>query len=218
MAECAKRYTDRIRFKKPLCIDCFYILTEKSDEEFWEYEWLKHGTCAAIDELNSPVKYFNRALDWLKQYNMTEILAKSNIIPDNKKSYELLDIHTAVKSVLNKNPSINCYMNRETDSQYLNEIRICLKHQILARFEVIDCDGIDKRTSKDNVNTNCVNKPINYRVDFLDHTSSGWFTFFTYFSLFLFAIFIILLIKNRDKIRKKFQNTEFTHLVNNVNE
>lgn len=138
---------------------------------------------------------------------MNTILAKSNIVPDNEKSYQLLDIHTAVKRVLNKNPSINCYIDRATNEQYLNEIRLCFSRQL----ELIDCDGIDRRTSKDNVSTNCLNKPINYRSDGLDDTP-GWFTFFAYIGLVLFILFIVILIR-KTNLRERFRNGEFSYLV-----
>lgn len=138
---------------------------------------------------------------------MNTILARSNIVPDNEKSYQLLDIHTAVKRVLNKNPSINCYIDRTSNEQYLNEVRLCFNLQL----ELIDCDGIDRRTSKDNVSTNCLNKPINYRTDGFDHTS-GWFTFFAYFGLVLFVLFIVMLIRKVDLVQR-FRNGEFSHLL-----
>lgn len=162
-----------------------YVLTDKPDEDFWEQEWLKHGTCGAvIDDLNTSNKYLSKALDWLKKYNMTTILAKSNIVADNDKSYELIDIHKAVTRVLNKNPSITCYIDRTTNEQYLSEIRICFNKQL----ELVDCDGVDSSSKssfgKGDMITNCLQKMISYRVDLLDqdHTSS-WFTFLIFFGL-----------------------------------
>lgn len=172
--------------------------TDKSDEEFWEYEWLKHGTCSVnIGELNSSAKYFLKALDWLKQYNMTEILAEYNIIPDNEKSYELLDIHKAVKSALNKNPYINCYIDSTTREQYLNEIRICFDHQL----ELIDCHGMYKRIRQNKVSTNCGNIPIHYLVDIVDPTS-GWLVFFNSIVLIILGIFLLT-----PDIRQRFYRT-----------
>lgn len=174
----------------------FLLSVDRSDEGFWEYEWLKHGTCGVgIEEISSSYKYFNKGLNWLREYNMTSILAKSGIIPSNEKSYELVDIQKAVKSVLNKNPSINCYIDRAKNEQYLNEIRICFNQKL----EVIDCDGIDKR--RNDVVTNCLNKSIHYRADSLDYLS-GWFTFFAYSGLVIF-IFVVILIRNNN-IRNRF--------------
>lgn len=125
---------------------------------------------------------------------MTAILAKGDIIPNNDKSYTLIDIHKAVKSVLNKNPSINCYTDRTTNEQYLSEIRICFNKQL----QLIDCDGIESYT-KDNVITNCFKKTIIYRVDWPGHTSN-WFTYFAYFGLIVLIVLISVLMIYRKKI------------------
>lgn len=133
-------------------------------------------------------------MDWLQEYNMTAILAKSDIVPDNVKSYTLADINKAVKSVLNKNPSINCYTDRTTNEQYLSEIRICFNKQL----QLIDCDGIES-FKKDNVITNCFKKAINYRVDLPGHISN-WFTYFAYFGLIVLLVLVSIAIKYRQKI------------------
>lgn len=127
------------------------------------------------------MEYFNQALFWAMQYNIAAILAKSNIIPDNEKSYKLSDINAAVKRVLNKNPSINCY--RATNEQYLNEIRLCFNRQM----ELIDCDGM--------ASTNCLNKPIYYPIDSDDGTS-GWFIFLGICGIALFVLLIAKLVRS----------------------
>lgn len=134
---------------------------------------------------------------------MTSILAKSNIIPDNEKTYKLIHIHTALKTVLNRNPSIYCYIDRSSSEQYLNEIRLCFDRQL----ELIDCDGVDRRRSKGNVISNCLDKPINYRVDLVDQTTE-WFTYFAYFGLILFVLFIVVMLKNTTFGQRLFRTTE----------
>ncbi len=182
------------------------IKLDKPDEEFWEYEWMKHGTCGiSIDRLDSSTKFFNQALAWLELYNMTSILATSNIVPDNQKSYELNEIHGAVKKVLNRNPSIQCFI--DGDEQYLNEIRICFNRDL----NLIDCDGIDKRTNKDNIGTNCRNKPINYRNDFVEQTS-GWFNYAACVGVLIFIVVAVILMKNTNLRQRLSRNTESTRL------
>ncbi|XP_037035650.1 ribonuclease Oy-like [Bradysia coprophila] len=173
---------------------------DRSDESFWEYEWMKHGTCSVgIEGLSSSTNFFTAALHWLAEYNMTSILAKSNIIPDNEKAYKLLDVHTAIKSVLNRNPSINCYIDTKTGEQFLSEVRICFDRQL----SIVDCDGMNRRTNRDNINTNCQNKPINYRGYGPDHTSD-WFTYVGYFGLIVFVIVVgVGLLMKDSSIRQR---------------
>lgn len=188
----------------------FFDTTDSSDQGFWEYEWMKHGTCSvSVDGLGSSTSYFTRALHWLAEYNMTSILARSNIVPDNQMTYKLLDINTAIKSVLNKNPLINCYYDKKTGEQFLNEIRLCFDRQL----SLMDCDGTSKKVN--NINTNCLNKPINYRTYGPDSTSepSGWLT---YVGCFVFIVFVVVagfLMKESNR-QKLFRNSEVTRLFN----
>lgn len=202
LAECTKRFVLLSRHignrQEYNFFNISSLLTDKPDEEFWEAEWLKHGTCSAVLlELDTSNKYLSKALDWLEEYNMTTILAASNIVPDNDKTYKLFDIHTAITRVLNKNPSITCYIDRTTSEQYLSEIRICFDQQL----NLVDCDGINSNSKqsafgKDNVITNCVQKEINYRVDLLEPTS-GLSAFVVVFVLLILLAFVFVCVKRK---------------------
>lgn len=181
---------------------------ENPDEEFWEYEWLKHGTCGAF---SSSMDYFNKALFWAAQYNMTYILAKSNILPNNLSPVKLIDIHNAVKSELKVNPVINCFSNWKTREQYLNEIRLCFNRE----FELIDCDGMEQLT-RENVISNCVFKPIHYRMDNDDGETSGWFSFFAWVGLIVLIIVIGYLLKDSELRHRLFRTRSESRPFNNV--
>lgn len=132
-------------------------------DNLWQHEWMKHGTCAsAIEELNTENKYFGQGLAWLTQYTMTALLAKTDVVPDRQ--YTAVEIHDAVKNVLNTNPSIHCVRKKHTGELYLSEIRICFNKQL----ELVDCDGIKMNMldavpyENSDIITNCHQSEINY--------------------------------------------------------
>lgn len=132
----------------------------KTDASFWGHEWLKHGTCASVlSGLDSENKYFGQGLTWLQQHTMTDLLAKANIQPN--KQYNIVELNDAIRSVLNRNPSIHCIHEKHTGAVYLSEIRICFSKQL----ELMDCDGIhfEGMRYEGDLITNCDSKkPINY--------------------------------------------------------
>lgn len=131
-------------------------------DSLWKHEW-KHGTCAAVlPQLNNELKYFNQGLEWIKEYNMKNVLLQKGIIP-NKEGYQIQQISDAIKAVLNKNPIIQCVVDHYTKQSLISEIRICFDKNLT----LVDCDpakniirGIIKRAS---VLTNCaLKKPVIY--------------------------------------------------------
>lgn len=85
--------------------------TKKREGDFWKYEWNKHGTCAlSLPSLNSELKYFKQALDWSKQYSLTDLLAKGSIFPNN--SYPVTQFWYTLKTELGKKPFIDCYVDK----------------------------------------------------------------------------------------------------------
>lgn len=123
---------------------------------FWKHEWKKHGTCAVqLAALDSPLKYFTQGLTWMKQYNITGILASSKVIP-SANGYTLGDVNTAIKTVLKVNPDIQCSVDKAKLS-LLNEIRICFDKNL----QLIDCGK--SIHFADDVLGNCnAKKPVMY--------------------------------------------------------
>ncbi|XP_075974390.1 ribonuclease X25 [Anticarsia gemmatalis] len=102
--------------------------------DFWAHEWNKHGTCAAaIEPLNSELKYFSKGLEFLKTYSMTKILGDAKIFPSDIKPVTVAEINEAIVSKLGKRPSIQC--KYEDHVQYLFELRICFDKEL----KLIDC-------------------------------------------------------------------------------
>lgn len=76
-------------------------------ESFWEHEYTKHGTCAAVlDSMNSEVKYFQKGLDLFDKYPMKSILDQANIKPGRK--YPVQQILDGVRNVLGVNSQVTC--------------------------------------------------------------------------------------------------------------
>lgn len=147
-------------------LEQFWINVEKNKpyDSLWRHEWLKHGTCAAavLDQLNTENKYFGQGLTWLQQHSMANVLSAGGVTPGG--NYTLVMIHQVLTDRFQKNAAIECYHDRETKLQFLNEIRICFTKNL----ELTDCDGIlfeDVFISQQGgkVITNCnLNKPIFY--------------------------------------------------------
>lgn len=73
----------------------------------WKHEWEKHGTCAAaLEVMDSELKYFQQGLALLQQYEMKNVLHKANIVPGRE--YAVSDIFNAVQQVLGKRGMIAC--------------------------------------------------------------------------------------------------------------
>lgn len=102
--------------------------------DLWAHEWNKHGTCAAaIEPLNSQIKYFSKGLEFLKKYTMATILSDANIVPSDTKTYSQTDIRNAIQTKLGVDPEVYC--KHDKGRQFLWELRICFSKTL----EVIDC-------------------------------------------------------------------------------
>ena len=101
-----------------------------------EHEWDKHGTCAlGVPSINNQQDYFGVTLKLRENFDFTHILEKSKIVPGANSSYELDHITSSIKSVLTEEPIMSCYYHKETNTQYLAEMQLCLTKE----FAVIDC-------------------------------------------------------------------------------
>ncbi|XP_014273779.1 ribonuclease Oy [Halyomorpha halys] len=116
---------------------------------FWSHEWNKHGTCAtSVPELSTQLKYFNQGLEWAKKYNMVNILGAAGIKPGQE--FTVQNIRNGIKSVVNKNPQIICYVNSQRKSALL-EVRLCFNKNL----ELVDCDGTAVGKNSGGQLTNC---------------------------------------------------------------
>lgn len=120
---------------------------------FWRHEWTKHGTCASVlPQLNSVYNYFVKGLQFNQQYNLTEILSKSNILP-GQGNYNLDEIIKSINSVTGSNPQIECIVDPKTKDSLISEIRICFDKSL----QITNCNLTQVQL------TNCnLKKPIKY--------------------------------------------------------
>lgn len=101
-----------------------------------QHEWEKHGTCAlSLKQINNERDYFQVTLGLREKFSFGDILAKSSIVPDISNGYKLSDIVEAVKSVLDFEPVVTCFVEKESSVQYISQMQVCLSKDL----ELIDC-------------------------------------------------------------------------------
>ncbi|KAJ6166630.1 hypothetical protein N7470_002077 [Penicillium chermesinum] len=75
------------------------------DNNLWEHEWNKHGTCVSTLETHcyedyipqqEVVDYFDKTVEVFKEVPSYEFLAKAGILPSNHDTYDLADIEAAL--------------------------------------------------------------------------------------------------------------------------
>ena len=71
---------------------------------FWQHEWCKHGTCAALDpSLRGPYKFFNKVLQLHDKLNLLQNFAEHlHILPGKGHCYNYTDVVGKMKSYFNE--------------------------------------------------------------------------------------------------------------------
>lgn len=127
---------------------------------FWAHEWNKHGTCASIlPQFDSVPNYFRMGLRFNEEYDLYSVLSKGGVIPSND-GYDIAKIYDVLKQYLNKEPTIQCIVDKKTKESFLSEIRICFNKTL----DIIDCNQSNKTYGNNyGVTTNCnLKKTIQY--------------------------------------------------------
>jgi len=108
------------------------------DFNFWKTQWTKHGGCseAAIPK----AEYFNLTLHLYEQNNLLNILEKEQIVPDDKKLYNVSSVVAAVHNHTSHDPELSCYHDPKLNVTALYQIRICLTSN---GTSLINCPKID---------------------------------------------------------------------------
>ncbi|KAL3992878.1 cytochrome CYP [Sarotherodon galilaeus] len=112
-------------------------LFDPLSNEFWKYEWKKHGTCAAkAISLNSQHKYFSKALDLYHTLDLDSILKKFSITP-SPQYYNFSYIEGVIENFYHVKPKIQCGQSTKNDSfQVLGQIELCFN----SSFTLMDCE------------------------------------------------------------------------------
>lgn len=88
-----------------------------------------------MPQIKNESDYFNFTLGLRDHFDFGPILKAGGIVPDDTLLYDLDKIKYAIKSVLNVEPMIVCYILKDSDVQYLSQMQICLSKE----FELVDC-------------------------------------------------------------------------------
>ncbi|XP_027933564.1 ribonuclease 1-like [Vigna unguiculata] len=124
----------KCRTKTPIYRRDLKPLTKQLDEDwpnltginflFWKVEWIKHGGCS---EATIPkLEYFNLTLHLYEQNNLLNILEKEQIVPDDKKLYNVSSVVAAVHNHTSHDPALFCYHDPKLNATALYQISICL--------------------------------------------------------------------------------------------
>ncbi|XP_055332093.1 ribonuclease Oy-like [Paramacrobiotus metropolitanus] len=101
--------------------------TNTQPDSFWAHEWTKHGTCAqSLPSLAGEFNYFNRPLQFRKQYNLYTALQAQNIAPSASKTYSHDEVVTALQKEFNEPIGVYCTYSKDTKKHYVAEIRFCM--------------------------------------------------------------------------------------------
>jgi len=105
---------------------------------FWKVEWMKHGGCT---EATLPIpEYFKRALHLYEQNNLLNILEQEQIVPDDKKLYNVSSVVAAVQNHTSHVPALFCYHDKKLNATALYQISICLTKNATS---IINCPNSD---------------------------------------------------------------------------
>jgi ribonuclease T2 len=103
------------------------LFPPNTNEDFWQHEWSKHGTCYTTNQS----LYFSITLNLLSSHNPAKLLAKASITP-RKEPYEFQQVADAMFP-----STIGCANNPEDSStQFLEEVGICFDP---SSFKIIQC-------------------------------------------------------------------------------
>ncbi|KAG0614693.1 hypothetical protein M758_6G196200 [Ceratodon purpureus] len=90
------------------------------NEDFWDHEWAKHGTCSGFTQH----QYFEASLNLYNDYDITAALAEAGIVPDDS-FYPISQISKAFTNLLGFAPQIECNIDPEGNKQ-LYQVYICV--------------------------------------------------------------------------------------------
>lgn len=98
---------------------CKWESFKQPDPAFWDYEWVKHGTCA-VPVVGNRLTYFRTTLDLDDKYDLDEAMAAAGVTPSDSRSYPTKDVLKAVSDSFGAEPLLKC------KGGALVEIRMCL--------------------------------------------------------------------------------------------
>nr|XP_022290356.1 ribonuclease-like storage protein [Crassostrea virginica] len=100
-----------------------------NNEQFWEREWKKHGSCSSL----TIEQYFEKVIQLATLYNIYNILEKNSIKPSSKIYYTDKDISESIQKVIGYRPKVH---STKKEPFLVSEIRFCFDQA----FRMMDCN------------------------------------------------------------------------------
>ena len=92
-----------------------------------------------MQQIRNERDYFQVTLGLREKFDFGVLLEKVSIVPNDNKGYELESITSGIKSSLEFEPVVYCYV--ESGKQFLAEMQICLNKNL----EEIECTSGEQR-------------------------------------------------------------------------
>ena len=96
-----------------------------SNEDFWQHEWTKHGSCMFSD----AEEYFEKTLDLYDQFTPEKIFKRFGFYPDQAEHLH----YNTLQSYFKRNVMPRCY--HTSKDYFLTELAICFDED----FNQMDC-------------------------------------------------------------------------------
>ncbi|KAK2985166.1 hypothetical protein RJ640_011987 [Escallonia rubra] len=90
-------------------------------QNFWKYEWKKHGTCS--ENLYPQEAYFKLAMQLYDRLNILKVFAKSNIRPGANGNQLLSQMNNSLVAYTGKVPDFRCQLGQRTTTAKRNLIK-----------------------------------------------------------------------------------------------
>lgn len=95
-----------------------WIPNDSSNEEFWEHEWSKHGTCvstlapscygSSYTKYEDMIDFFSTTVALHKKYNIYQALSQAGITPGSQQ-YQLSDLEAATQKAFGQKVLFQCH-------------------------------------------------------------------------------------------------------------
>jgi ribonuclease T2 len=124
------------------------VLEERDSESqdrtwLWAHEWHKHGICAqrCDPKIQSERDYFSLAIALYNKFDVAQALSQASLTPqpaEGAVEIETDKVRAAIVKAFGKQPTLQCYNDRDSGRSYLADIAICVDKE---NRELIDCPG-----------------------------------------------------------------------------
>lgn len=113
------------------------------EQDFWPYQWNKHGSCATkIYGLNNVYDFFNFAVNSIMESDITKVMSSNQFKPSNEKLYSGHAIVMALAGVYGSKVSIRCSpLKNKPEVQVITDFSACFD----TKLKLVDCPYAKKK-------------------------------------------------------------------------